>query len=387
MASSPVAFSRAEDDALAAAHLAFRPDKALTMIAQPELHNIIGRTFFYDPSYDPMRAVGLFRDADYPRSSFPSCTVRFRTPRGATVRFFCEGKMTCCGTSSLAALTYAFQKTRAKLERDGMLDVDMRWLVCENHVYGYDVGRRLNIADIEYEDELRSVFQPETFPGLVYKLEDPSMKLLIFESGRIMLTGVRKPQYVREGIDQVNRFLADIIARDASAGSAPRAAPRRRGKADATGAGGGGRKELRQRGSRMTKALRNIEKRSNGQRHSVAELKRLCAEEMARIEAAEVEKQRKVAEARARAALALAGGGAAAARARGRADDEDDDEDDAEGRARKRAKKSRKAAAAVAEPEAPVEDMPDLGAIAPEARAAALAAAFMAAPPSARARD
>lgn len=314
-----VQFSREEDDALGAAHLAFRPDAALTLIQQPgewlrislsrilltaaELHNLIGRTGFCDVFDSLTDAVRLFPDADYPRSSFPSCTIRFRTPRGATMRFFCGGKMTCCGTSSPSALIFAFQKIRAKLNAAGLGPVCMRPIVYENHVYGYDVGRRLNIANIEFQDELRSVFQPETFPGLVYKIEEPSMKLLIFESGRIMLTGVRKPAYVRDGIDQVNRFLADIIARDPSAGVPEPRGPRKRGYVPTVvpravpGVDPAkailGRKEVRQRGARVSRALRNIEKRWTGVRHDVSELKRLCAEEVRRIEEQDRAKQEK----------------------------------------------------------------------------------------------
>ena len=50
-------------------------------------------------------------------------------------------------------------------------------------------------------------YEPEQFPGLVYRLEDPHVVVLLFGSGKLVCTGARKADQVSEAIDKISQEL------------------------------------------------------------------------------------------------------------------------------------------------------------------------------------
>ena len=53
----------------------------------------------------------------------------------------------------------------------------------------------LGLENIEYE--------PEQFPGLVYRLDDPDVVALLFGSGKLVITGGKKPEDAEEAVDKI----------------------------------------------------------------------------------------------------------------------------------------------------------------------------------------
>ncbi|HJK27144.1 MAG TPA: TATA-box-binding protein, partial [Methanocorpusculum sp.] len=61
----------------------------------------------------------------------------------------------------------------------------------------------LSLEAIEYE--------PEQFPGLVYRIKDPKIVALLFSSGKIILTGGKNLDDVRRGLDFLEERLDTIL--------------------------------------------------------------------------------------------------------------------------------------------------------------------------------
>lgn len=55
-----------------------------------------------------------------------------------------------------------------------------------------------------------SMYEPEQFPGLIYRMDDPKVVLLIFSSGKIVCTGAKKEQQVRDAVFKIHDILKDI---------------------------------------------------------------------------------------------------------------------------------------------------------------------------------
>ena len=53
----------------------------------------------------------------------------------------------------------------------------------------------LGLENIEYE--------PEQFPGLVYRMSSPKVVLLLFGSGKMVITGGKKPEDVEVAVDKI----------------------------------------------------------------------------------------------------------------------------------------------------------------------------------------
>jgi transcription initiation factor TFIID TATA-box-binding protein len=60
----------------------------------------------------------------------------------------------------------------------------------QNIVASANLGRELNLGSIVVGLKLEGMeYEPEVFPGLVYRIKDPKSAILIFSSGRLVITG------------------------------------------------------------------------------------------------------------------------------------------------------------------------------------------------------
>ena len=55
-----------------------------------------------------------------------------------------------------------------------------------------------------------AMYEPEQFPGLIYRMRQPRVVLLIFSSGKVVCTGARKEEEVKEAVDNIYKKLKEI---------------------------------------------------------------------------------------------------------------------------------------------------------------------------------
>jgi transcription initiation factor TFIID TATA-box-binding protein len=63
-----------------------------------------------------------------------------------------------------------------------------------------NIARSLGLERIEYE--------PEQFPGLVYRLEDPKAVCLLFGTGKMVLTGAKKVEEIDRAVESIVEILS-----------------------------------------------------------------------------------------------------------------------------------------------------------------------------------
>jgi transcription initiation factor TFIID TATA-box-binding protein len=80
----------------------------------------------------------------------------------------------------------------------------------ENIVASADLGVELDLyaiakasSDVDYE--------PEQFPGAIYKIKEPKVALLLFKNGKIICTGAKTEADIKKAIDQVVRVVKNYI--------------------------------------------------------------------------------------------------------------------------------------------------------------------------------
>ena len=59
----------------------------------------------------------------------------------------------------------------------------------------------LGLENIEYE--------PEQFPGLVFRMKDPKVVILIFSTGKVICTGARSKENVDQALKNMHRELEE----------------------------------------------------------------------------------------------------------------------------------------------------------------------------------
>lgn len=123
------------------------------------------------------------------KTNFPGLVIKIKKPK-ATILLFRSGKVVITGTKSVKSLPTIVAKLRKRLiGLDIELDVEPKIKV-ENVVSSGSFGLPLNLDLISLTLD-RTIYEPEVFPGLIYKVEEPKVCFLIFSSGNIICTGAK----------------------------------------------------------------------------------------------------------------------------------------------------------------------------------------------------
>jgi transcription initiation factor TFIID TATA-box-binding protein len=187
-------FSEEQDRELLREHLYMRPDPLMSFGKLPVPHNVVGRTDLC-AHIDQHKVMRLYKNVEFPKKNFPALTIRFRPPRGSTFLVFSTGQTVGCGTDSDDALAFGFQKMRQSFNKNGFR-CSLMPINIENRVYSFKLATPIQISEFEYEDGFGSIWAPNVFPGLVYKMFDPPISVLVFESGSLMMTGVKREEHL-----------------------------------------------------------------------------------------------------------------------------------------------------------------------------------------------
>ena len=79
----------------------------------------------------------------------------------------------------------------------------------QNVVASTSIGEELDLNAISATFS-NAEYEPEQFPGLVYRLTDPKVVVLIFGSGKLVCTGARKKEDAEEAVDKITAELSSL---------------------------------------------------------------------------------------------------------------------------------------------------------------------------------
>ncbi|EQD61179.1 transcription factor, partial [mine drainage metagenome] len=69
----------------------------------------------------------------------------------------------------------------------------------------------LNLTQIAMSLGLENVeYEPEQFPGLVYRVEEPKVVLLLFGSGKVVCTGAKEENEIEQAVIKVKKELQKV---------------------------------------------------------------------------------------------------------------------------------------------------------------------------------
>ena len=73
-----------------------------------------------------------------------------------------------------------------------------------------DLNLNLNILALQLEN---TEYEPEQFPGLVYKLDEPTTTFLLFSNGKLVCTGTKNRQQLEDAMKQLNKNIKEVLKR------------------------------------------------------------------------------------------------------------------------------------------------------------------------------
>ena len=71
-----------------------------------------------------------------------------------------------------------------------------------------NLSGRIELEDCAYALE-RTMYEPEQFPGLIYRMDDPKVVILIFSSGKLVCTGATKEEDVYKAVAKLHKELEE----------------------------------------------------------------------------------------------------------------------------------------------------------------------------------
>ena len=130
------------------------------------------------------------RNTEYNPKRFAAVVMRIREPR-TTALLFASGKMVCTGSKSEDCAKLATKKFIKILQKMQYPVRDRNNFCVQNIVGSVDTGFSVRVEGIAFEHANFCTYEPEIFPGLIYRMMRPHVVLLIFVSGKVVLTGAK----------------------------------------------------------------------------------------------------------------------------------------------------------------------------------------------------
>lgn len=174
-----------------------------------EVQNVVGAADF-GRELDLMPLAMDLTGAEYDPENFPGLLYRMQDPK-ATVMIFESGKATVTGAASTATMRSAFETCVAALRDLGVRMDDAPSIEVTNIVTRADLGEHLNLNAVAIGLGLEQTeYEPEQFPGLVYRLDTPEVAALLFGSGKMVVTGADERESIETAVEMVATRLADL---------------------------------------------------------------------------------------------------------------------------------------------------------------------------------
>ncbi|CAF1414135.1 unnamed protein product [Rotaria sp. Silwood1] len=145
------------------------------------------------------------RNAEYNPKRFAAVIMRIRRPR-TTALIFASGKMVCTGAKREEDSLEAARRY-ARVIQKLAFPVKFRDFKIQNMVGSIDVKFPIRFEKIILEHYQYCSYEPEIFPGLIYRIVKPKVALLIFVSGKIVLTGAKVRRDMHEAFEQIYPIL------------------------------------------------------------------------------------------------------------------------------------------------------------------------------------
>ncbi|HJJ64324.1 MAG: TATA-box-binding protein [Methanocorpusculum sp.] len=143
---------------------------------------------------------------------FPGAVYRIDEPRMASL-IFSSGKVVLTGIRNEESLDEGLNKVLSSLKEAGVKILPVPKVAVTNIVCSYDIGRFINLNRVVAKLSLEAIeYEPEQFPGLVYRIKDPKIVALLFSSGKIILTGGKNLTDVKKGLDVLEASIKDVLA-------------------------------------------------------------------------------------------------------------------------------------------------------------------------------
>ncbi len=149
-------------------------------------------------------------NTEYNPEQFPGLVLRIKDPKSA-VLVFSSGNLVCTGTKSVGQVKEVINAVIRQIAKIGVKITEKPKITVQNIVASgsIDLNLNLNVLALQLQN---TEYEPEQFPGLVYKLVDPPATFLLFSNGKLVCTGTKNKQQLEDSMKQLIRHIKQAAA-------------------------------------------------------------------------------------------------------------------------------------------------------------------------------
>lgn len=183
----------------------------LTEEAEPtvNIENIVA-TVSIDQTLDLNAIERSVPNVDYNPEQFPGLVYRLDEPK-VTALIFKSGKMVVTGAKSTQQLIEAVKKIVRNLRKHGIIIHGRPKVQIQNIVASANLNTCVDLERAALTLE-NSMYEPEQFPGLIHRMDEPRVVLLIFSSGKMVITGAKREDEVYDAVSRIFEKLKRLRA-------------------------------------------------------------------------------------------------------------------------------------------------------------------------------
>jgi len=136
---------------------------------------------------------------EYNPARFSAVTFRLRDPK-TTALFFSSGKVVCTGSKCLSDAILACYKYALCLRRRAQINANVYDLCVQNIVSTVNLDMFVDLDKFRDENPTECNYDSDLFPGAIWRGRTcaKSMVILLFQSGRMVITGAKHERDIRD---------------------------------------------------------------------------------------------------------------------------------------------------------------------------------------------
>ena len=147
-------------------------------------------------------------NTEYNPEQFPGLVMRIKEPKTSAL-IFSSGKIVCTGARSMPKVKEAIKKIVENIEKIKIKITIEPKINVQNMVASGSIGMDLNLNELAIKLQ-NTEYEPEQFPGLVYKLQGTRATFLLFSNGKIVCRGTKSEEKLHEAVDKLIQNLEKI---------------------------------------------------------------------------------------------------------------------------------------------------------------------------------
>jgi|TARA_Y100000310_G_C20585208_1_gene765029 transcription initiation factor TFIID TATA-box-binding protein len=160
---------------------------------------VVSTSLEHDIPLEKMAAT--LSNTEYNPEQFPGLVIRIKEPKTSAL-IFSSGKVVCTGARTIQQVKDSLKKIIKSLQKINVKITVEPKINIQNIVASGTVGMDLNLNTLAMKLD-NTEYEPEQFPGLVYKLQEANATFLLFSNGKVVCTGTKSEKAVYEALDKL----------------------------------------------------------------------------------------------------------------------------------------------------------------------------------------